>query len=217
MKKALFICGGWAGHEPFQTAEIIIQKMQESGVECDLQDNQECLLAEDLQKKYDLIVPVWTMGEISREASLALRNAVLAGTALGGWHGGMCDALRKDTEYQFMCGGQWVAHPGGVIPYRVNITGGNDPITSGIEDFDIISEQYYMHTDPGNRVLATTTFRGDHAFWIDGTVMPVIWTRTYGKGNVFYCSLGHGADDFRHYPQIPEMIRRGFLWSIGEL
>ena len=217
MKKALFFCGGWTGHEPFQTAEIIMEKLQASGVHCDLQDNLDCLLAENLHEQYDLIVPVWTMGEISREASQNLRSAILAGTALGGWHGGMRDAFRKDTEYQFMCGGQWVAHPGNMIPYQVSITGKEDPITAGICDFAIVSEQYYMHTDPGNRVLATTTFSGDHAPWIDGTVMPVIWTRSYGKGRVFYCSLGHCAEEFRQYPQVPELIRRGLLWSMGEL
>ena len=58
------------------------------------------------------------------------------GVGLAGYHGGMCDAFRDATEYQFMCGDQWVAHPGGVIDYRVNITRPGDPVMAGIDSFD---------------------------------------------------------------------------------
>ena len=75
------------------------------------------------------------------------------------------------------------------------------------------SEQYYMHVDPGNEVLATTTFDGHVCPWIDGTVMPVIWKRHYGKGRVFYCSLGHNEADFIRRPQIAEIIARGVAWA----
>ena len=108
----------------------------------------------------------------------------------------MADSFRNNTDYQFMVGGQWVAHPGGMIDYRVNITNHDDPITAGLADFDMHSEQYYMHVDPANEVLATTTFNGEHAPGSPATVMPVVWKRRYGAGKVFYCSLGHVASDF---------------------
>ena len=152
------------------------------------------------------------MGTLIPEGSAALRKAVLNGVGLAGWHGGMCDAFRQDTEYQFMTGGQWVAHPGNVIDYRVEITG-HDPIVDGIGDFDMHSEQYYMQVDPGNEVLAVTRFNGAVCPWIDGTVMPVVWKRRYGKGKVFYSSLGHVAEDFRRSPQSLEIMVRGALWA----
>ena len=124
----------------------------------------------------------------------------------------LLNELRQETDYQFMVGGQWVAHPGGVIDYRVNITNHTDPITAGLEDFDMHSEQYYMHVDPANEVLATTTFNGDHAPWIDGTVMPVVWKRAYGQARIFYCSLGHVAKDFE-VASAREIVRRGMLWA----
>ena len=110
-----------------------------------------------------------------------------------------------------MVGGQWVAHPGGVIDYRVNIIS-DDPIVAGLEDFDMHSEQYYMHVDPSNEVLATTTFNGDHAYWIDGVVMPVAWKRMYGQGRVFYASVGHVAKDFE-VPEALEIVKRGMMWA----
>ena len=115
-----------------------------------------------------LIVPIYTMSKIEKEELANLTAAVEGGVGLGGYHGGMCDAFRDAVDYQFMCGGQWVAHPGNIIDYRVNITRPDDPIMAGIDDFPYRSEQYYMHVDPANEVLATTTFSGEYAPWIDG-------------------------------------------------
>ena len=212
MKKALIFRGGWDGHEPVETSEIVAAELRKRGMEVDIFDDQDCLLNKNLADTYSVIIPVWTMGEISDDAEKALLNAVSGGVGIAGWHGGMCDAFRTHTEYQFMTGGQWVAHPGGVIDYKVNITS-DDPIVKGIEDFEYRSEQYYMHVDPGNEVLATTSFNGDICPWINGTVMPVAWKRKYGQGKVFYCSLGHVAEEFKKYPQLLEIVARGIFWA----
>jgi type 1 glutamine amidotransferase len=156
------------------------------------------------------------MSQISREQEKGLLDAIKNGVNIAGWHGGLADAFRMNTEYQFMVGGQWVAHPGGVIDYEVNIINHDDPITKGLADFKMHSEQYYMHVDPINDVVATTTFNGDHAYWINGTVMPVVWKKMYGKGRVFYTSLGHVAKDFV-VPEALEITKRGILWAAGVL
>jgi type 1 glutamine amidotransferase len=159
-----------------------------------------------------LIVPIYTMSKIEKEELSGLTAAVRGGVGLAGYHGGMGDAFREAVEYQFMCGGQWVAHPGNIIDYRVNITRPQDPVMEGIEDFDYRSEQYYMHVDPSNEVLATTTFTGEHAAWTKGVVMPVVWKRRYGEGRVFYSSLGHVAKEFE-VPEMATILRRGMLWA----
>ena len=128
------------------------------------------------------------MGTITREQEAGLLNAIKGGVGVAGWHGGMGDAFRNNTEYQWMVGGQWVAHPGGVIDYRVNIINHTDPITAGLDDFAMHSEQYYLHVDPSNEVLATTTFDRPEAPWAQGCVMPVVWKRMWGAGRVFYSS-----------------------------
>jgi type 1 glutamine amidotransferase len=212
MKKALIFRGGWDGHEPVETSEIVAAELRKRGMEVDIFDDQDCLLNKNLADTYSVIIPVWTMGEISDAAGKALLNAVSSGVGIAGWHGGMCDAFRTNTDYQFMTGGQWVAHPGGIIDYKVKITSG-DPIVKGIEDFEYRSEQYYMHVDPSNEVLAETCFNGDICPWINGTVMPVVWKRKYGQGKVFYCSLGHVAEEFKKYPQLLEIVARGIFWA----
>ena len=112
-----------------------------------------------------------------------------------------------------MTGGQWVAHPGGVIDYQVNITDQEDDVTNGLKDFKINSEQYFMHVDPNVKVLATTTFTGEHANWINGCVMPVTWKKMYGKGRIFYTSLGHNLNHVTEVPTALEMIKRGIEWA----
>jgi type 1 glutamine amidotransferase len=157
-------------------------------------------------------VPVWTMGTITNEQERGLLDAIASGVGVAGWHGSMGDSFRNNTNYQFMVGGQWVAHPGNIIDYKVNITNHDDPITQGLSDFMMHSEQYFMHVDPSVNVLATTTFGGEYASWIEGTVMPVTWTKRWDKGRVFFCSLGHVVTDFE-VPEAREMIRRGMLWA----
>jgi uncharacterized protein len=211
-KNAFITWGGWSGHEPEQTSALVEKMLVAEGYKVLRTDKLEPYADVEQMKTYDLIVPMWTMSEITAEQSKGLRDTVRSGVGIAGWHGGMCDSFRKDTEYQYMTGGQWVVHPGGIIDYTVHITDIKDDVTHGLSDFKMHSEQYYMHTDPGNRVLATTTFNSDHDEWIDGTVMPVVWKRPYGAGRVFYSSLGHVAADFE-VPEVKEILRRGMIWA----
>lgn len=212
MKKALFIAGGWDGHEPQQVSALFASLLRQEGYDAEISQTLDVLLDAEKLASLDLIVPMWTMGKITGDQLKELQKAVESGVGFGGWHGGMGDSFRDSTDYQFMVGGQWVAHPGGIIDYTVQITDHEHPITTGLRDFAMKSEQYYMHVDPSNKVLATTTFSGQYHPWIDGTVMPVAWTRQYGAAKVFYCSLGHVTADF-DVPEAREIVRRGLLWA----
>ncbi len=211
-KRALIVWGGWVGHEPKQTAEIFAASLKARDYDVDLETELDVFLDADRLAATDLIVPVYTQSTITREQEKGLLTAVKAGTGMGGWHGGMGDAFRQNVEYQFAVGGQWVAHPGNIIDYTVDITEPDNPIVAGLGSFAMHSEQYYLHVDPSNHVLATTTFTGEHASWIEGTVMPVAWTRYYGEGKIFYCSLGHVASDF-NVPEAKLIVERGLLWA----
>lgn len=212
MKKALMVWGGWDGHEPKQTVDVFAPILQAEGYDVEVSDTLDSFLDEAKMNSLSLVVPCWTMGSITGEQERGLVSAVKGGVGLAGWHGGAGDSFRNNTEYQFMVGGQWVAHPGGILEYEVNIIDHEDPITAGLSDFKMNSEQYYMHVDPSNKVLATTTFPGVDAPWIKGCVMPVVWKRMYGEGRVFYSSLGHVAKDFEVY-EAREIMRRGMLWA----
>lgn len=210
MKKALIVYGGWDGHEPALVSRLCEAALKRNGFEVEMSDTLDAFLDGEKLKRLDLIVPIWTMGTITREQLAPVLEAAQSGVGIAGCHGGMCDAFRQETEWQFMCGGQWVAHPGndGRL-YTVEIIDQN-PITQGLTDFEVRSEKYYMHVDPAIRVMAITRFEdyGD-------TIMPVTWTKTYGRGRVFYTSLGHHADIVA-MPQTMQMLERGMLWAAGQ-
>jgi type 1 glutamine amidotransferase len=212
MKKALMVWGGWDGHEPKQCVDIFAPYLEANGFEVRISDSLDVYLEKDYLASLSLIVPVWTMGTITDEQERGLLETVRSGVGIAGWHGGMGDSFRNNVDYQFMVGGQWVVHPGGVIDYEVNITNHEDPITKGLSDFKMHSEQYYVHVDPSNEVLATTTFNGDVYPWIDGAAIPVVWKRRYGDARVFYASVGHVAADFG-VPEAKTIVQRGLLWA----
>lgn len=219
MKRALIVWGGWDGHEPEAVADLSAEILRAEGVEPIVRDHLDAFLDSDLMNSVNLIVPIWTMGEITFEQCMGAVEAVRdRGVGMAGCHGGMCDAFRASTEWQFMTGGQWVAHPGdNGVRYTVNFTGVSHPISEGLSDFDVESEQYYLHTDPGNVVLATTRFpHPDH----DGPHranpcdMPQVWVRMFGEGRVFYNALGHQRNVIET-GTARELMRRGFLWAMS--
>ena len=214
MKKALIIHGGWDGHEPVLVAEYFKNLLEGQDYSVEVLDNLECLESLEFVKGFDVFVPIWTMGEISKEQSENVSEAVASGMGLIGCHGGMCDAFRNNVLWQFMTGGNWVSHPGGDnINYRVNIKPVSNPLVLGIEDFDVTSEHYYLHVDPAVEVLATTSFPVvDWYHSTNGKVdMPVIWTKKWGHGRVYYTSLGHHADVLES-DVISDLLGRGIAW-----
>lgn len=213
--RALIVWGGWDGHQPREVGELFRDVLQQDGFEVEVSDTLDAFKDEAKLKSLDLIVPIWTMGQISGEQLGPVVEAVKSGVGIAGCHGGMCDSFREATEWQFMTGGQWVAHPGNDgVQYTVHITDVPSPITEGIADFEVASEQYYLHVDPAVKVLATTRFPvadGPHAG--NGSFdMPVVWTKVYGQGRVFYNSLGHQANIIAAEPALT-LMRRGFQWA----
>lgn len=229
--KAVLFAGGWEGHSPKDFADWAEALLVGEGFEVAVYDTLAPLADPDSLADVDLIVPVWSsarsahrpeFGNMTKDEEDGLLKLVGDGCGIAGWHGHMGDAFRDRPTYHFLIGGQFVAHPPGwpdnpvpsddFVDYDVTITRPGDPIVKGIRSFRLFSEQYYMLTDPSNEVLATTTFSGDHLWWIEGTVIPVVWKRRWDKGRVFYCSIGHRLDDLK-VPQVTEIIRRGMLWA----
>ena len=215
MKRGLIVWGGWDGHEPEAVAGIFQGILEGAGFDVDVSDSQDAFADGDALKALDVIVPIWTMGTIEKELVVNVSEAVASGVGLAGCHGGMCDAFRDSVLWQMMTGANWVAHPGGDgVDYKVNITQPDHELVAGIGDFDVSSEQYYLHVDPVNEVLATT--RLPVVDWYhspNGPVdMPVAWTRAWGHGRVYYNALGHHADVISDGAAF-EMIKRGTLWA----
>ena len=216
MKKALIFYGGWNGHEPELVSARFQRLLEKNGYAVDRYDNMECLADREKLLEYDLLVSAVTMSELPRDYEKNVSFAVSRGVGLAGCHGGMCDSFRKSVEWQFITGGQWVSHPGGDgITYKVNVHHGSSPSTEGLSDFEVTSEHYYLHIDPAIEVLASTRFPLVNYYHAANKPvdMPVAWTKYWGLGRVFYCSLGHHDDVFDNSPTAEVLMERGMLWA----
>lgn len=221
-KHVIYVHGGWKGHKPTESVDLFVPKLRAEGAIVHVSDSLGVYSNKELMRKADLIIQVWTMGKITKEQFNGLRSAVINGTGFSGWHGGMGDAFRSNIQYQFLVGGQFLFHPGGKIDHSIKIYNKKDPITKGIKDFELKkTEQYYMLVDPNIEVLAISEFTRDSyqnknpnavENTITGSTMPVIWKKNYGKGRVFYSSIGHNLTDF-DVPEVMEMQMRGFRWA----
>lgn len=214
-KKALLLVGGWDGHQPELVAKRFSTFLEEAGFEVQLERSLDILQEREYLFSLDLFVPIWTMGELHSKLTNHLADAISSGVGVAGCHGGMCDAFRTNVLWQFIMGGNWVAHPGSDgVPYQVHIKQSSSELTRDVKDFSVSSEQYYLHVDPVVEVLATTTFPTvDWYHSTNGTVeMPVVWTKKWGHGRVFYNSLGH-HDDIFDIPEAWTLMKRGLLWA----
>lgn len=214
MAKALITWGGWEGHQPDVVANLFAVWLRDAGMEVHVTDSLTCFDDPDALTGLSLIIPVWTMSKIEKQQALNACAAVASGVGLAGCHGGMCDAFRENVDWQFMTGAQWVAHPGNDgVRYGVRITSGHE-VVAGIPDFDVVSEQYYLHVDPAVKVHAVCDFpvvEGPHS--PNGPVeMPVVFTKMWGQGRVYYNALGHQANVIDHGPAA-DLMRRGLLWA----
>lgn len=214
-RRALVVRGGWAGHTPEASTDEFTGFLADSGFDVVVEDSLEAYADAELMGSLSLIVQSWTQGDILLEEFRGLRNAIIGGVGFAGWHGGVLDSFRATVEYSQMLGGVFTAHPHGMVPYQVELTdsGRAHPITSGLPDFELTSEQYWVLCDTASSVLATTAIvprPGDP--WPEPYRAPVAWARQWGRGRIFITTLGHGVDDLRH-PQVRELVTRGLLWA----
>lgn len=214
--KALVLWGGYEGHEPQKAIEQFVPFLEEAGFDVEVVNTLAVYADPATMSSVKLIVQNWTTGDLTIEQFRGLSQAVRDGAGLVGWHGGLCDAFRHLPAYQFMTGGQWLAHPNGSYArYTIDIAPdkADVDIVEGLGSFDIVSEQYYLAVDPLVEVLATTTFeRPEEAPWIEHVVIPAVWRKSWDKGRVFYTSWGHQASDF-DVPEARTIVERGMLWA----
>ena len=210
-RKALVLFGGMELHTPRRGAEVVRALLEPEGFSVTLSQDYDLLGADDIGS-YDLVVPCVTDGKLDREKGQRLTAAIRAGTGLAGYHMGLATSFRDCVPFRYAASCYWVAHPGNIINYRVDVIRPDHPIMAGIESFEHTSEQYYLNYDPAVEVLATTTFSGEFDPWRKDVVMPVVFTTDHGAGRVFYSSLGHTADEL-DIPHVREILRRGLLWA----
>ena len=226
-RSALVVRGGWDGHQPVEATELFLPHLRAHGYEVRVEESNEVYADAGYMAGVDLVVQCMTMSTIGKDELAGLMAAVEAGTGFAGWHGGIADSYRNSSDYLHLVGGQFACHPGrapeertgeqsdNYVPHRVEITaeGAAHPVTAGLADFDLVTEQYWVLTDGAVDVLATTTLAArDHDPWHRPVTAPAVWTRRWGRGRVFVCTPGHDLDVLRLAP-VRTIVERGLLWA----
>ena len=216
MTNVLYLYGGWPGHAPYEMASWARGVFEE--LDFDVEETQDIFRLDDDLTDYDLIVLGWnnalTTEDLSDAQEDQLLRAVANGTGVAGWHGAAA-AFRASLKYRFLLGGDFIEHPAGEAfpqPYTVTITDRAHPVMLDVKDFEVASEQYYMHVNPNNHVLAETEFTGEHLPWLEGHRSPVAWVREWGRGRVFYHSIGHTPADLAD-PNVRRLTRQGLRYA----
>ena len=214
-RTALVVRGGWDGHQPVDATDSFLPFLKESGFETVVSDSLDSYADDGLMQRADLIVQCWTMGVIEPRQLHGLRGAIEAGAGFAGWHGGIVDSFRNSADYLHLMGGQFACHPRGFVDYTVEVVPAraDHPIVAGIGTFAVHTEQYWVLSDVHNEVLATTTHpaRPDDP-WAEPVVAPAVWTRDWGAGRIFVCTVGHRLADL-NVPSVRTVIERGMLWA----
>jgi hypothetical protein len=219
--------GGWEGHEPEQTTDFFRPFLERNGFSVRVESGPGIYRDREYLRGVDLIVQINTMATIENDEFAGLEQAVLEGAGFAGWHGGIADAYRNNADYLHMVGGQFAHHAGkdprertgeqsdNYIPYTVHITelGRTHPITAGIDDFDLVTEQYWVLGDEYNDVLATTTQDSrPWDAWHRPVTAPAVWVREWGSGRVFVSAPGHKLEIVQD-PNVRTIIEKGLLWA----
>ena len=226
-KKALVVRGGWDGHQPVEATELFIPFLLENGFEVRVEESSAVYADDDYLRTVDLIVQANTMTSIQGPEFLGLRAAIERGTGLAGWHGGIADSYRNNSDYLQLIGGQFASHPGkhpdertgeqsdNYVPHVIQMTAAaaEHPITQGITDFELVTEQYWVLHDDYNDVLATTT-QAVRSWdpWTRPVTSPAIWTRQWGAGRIFVSTPGHRVEILTD-TNVKTIIERGLLWA----
>jgi uncharacterized protein len=214
-RRAIVVRGGWEGHSPVEATERFIPHLEKHGFDVEVHDGPEVYADAEKLAGIDLVVQCYTQGEATDEQVLGMTAAVAAGTGLAGWHGGVVDSFRGSPDYLHLTGGQWAAHPGGFVPYQVEVVPerADHEIVAGLDRWDLDTEQYWVLTDALNDVLVTTTFEvKEETPWREPLTCPAVWTRQWGSGRVFVSTMGHKLDDLDH-PDVRLLTERGLLWA----
>ncbi|AIX99647.1 hypothetical protein ART_0049 [Arthrobacter sp. PAMC 25486] len=226
-KNALVVRGGWDGHQPVEATELFIPHLEANGFTIRVEEGPAVYADAAYLAGVDLIVQCNTMNTIEKEEFEGLRAAIEAGTGMAGWHGGIADSYRNNSDYLHLIGGQFACHPGkhpdertggqpdNYVPYTVNMApaAAAHPITAGIGDFELVTEQYWVLADSYIDVLATTTQKvREWDPWHREVTSPAIWTRQWGKGRIFVATPGHNVDVLQD-SNVKTIIERGMLWA----
>jgi uncharacterized protein len=210
--EVLFL-GDKGRHRPIEFVPVLMESLGPKGINFTYTDRREDLNAEVLGK-YDALMIYANWDEIAPEQEKALLDFVASGKGFLPVHcASYC--FRNSQEYVKLVGGQFWRHTMDSI--RTDAMQANHPIMQGLKPFTVFDETYlHSQLQPDNNVLAVREVKSDQTKdKPDAKTEPYTWTRTHGKGKIFYTAYGHDERTWEN-SGFQELIYKGILWSVNE-
>ncbi len=158
---------------------------------------------------------------VEREVVLkkSLIDFVKGGKGIVGIHGAVAGNVQW-PEYLEMLNGSYGGHFSETVAIAPVVS--DHPICQPLRGKTFkVYDELYMFKEPYDPKKVETLLALDLTKMNDpgrrpGKDYPVSWIRSYGKGRVFYCSLGHFASAYSS-PEVMEHYLAGIQWAIGDL
>ena len=205
-KRRLLMLIGGVWHPFERCAEIVKTLLEETGRYDVAVSADHNALKKGSVSRFDGVVVYTGGGELTRDQEIGLVNFVKAGGSFIGIHGAAA-SFARNAGYVEMLGGTFAKHSP-LFEFPVSIACHDSMITRRIQGFRVTDELYLLDKFDPSAVTVLAT-----AMW-KGKPQPMAYTKTYGKGKVFYIALGHDERALTH-PEFLKMLRRGVDWTFG--
>jgi len=168
------------------------------------------------RNKYDVLVFYHMWQTITDEQKRVFSDCIRQGKPLVVLHHSIC-AFDDWEEYWHIIGGKYFHKPtildGKEYPacsyihdihFRAIVVDKKNPVTKGVNDFDLFDETYKgFWVEPGVKPILTTN---------ETTSTPVIgWTKTYGKARIVTMQSGHDSPTFEN-PNYRRLLIQAIEW-----
>ena len=204
-KRVLVLIGGeW---HAFERCAAILKRFLEAAdrYTAEVTTNRDALKRNAI-RRFDAVLAYTQGGKLTREQEAGLLEFVKRGGGFVGLHCATVSWLHS-RGYRDMIGATFKDH-GPVFEIPVTVAPGRCWMTDRIQDFRITDELYLLDGVDARSVDVLATAQWKHK------TCPVMYTKSYGDGRVFYIALGHDERAFRH-AAFQKLVVRGLDWTLG--
>ena len=210
--EVLFL-GDKGHHKPMERIPSLMAALGPKGINFTYTDDLVDLNPQILAK-YDALMVFANWNEIDAAAEKALLDFVASGKGFLPIHcASYC--FRNSDAYVKLVGGQFWRHT--MDSVTTQTVQAAHPIMQGLNPFTAYDETYlHSQLQPDNNILAVREIKADQEKDKPGQATePYTWTRTHGKGKVFYTAYGHDERTWNQ-PGFQELIYKAILWSVND-
>ncbi|XOV72167.1 MAG: ThuA domain-containing protein [Verrucomicrobiota bacterium] len=204
-------------HSSIPTAEAVLGSLAESSDEFDVayartdEEIAEKMNPEAL-KQWDGVIFANTTGDLPIPNREYFMEWIQSGKAFLGMHSAS-DTFHGFPKFVGMIGGEFLTH-GRQVEVNARVEDRHHPSCQHYgEQFTVFDEIYILKNFHRDRVHGLLSQDQRPNTWEPGDY-PIAWCSEYGKGKVFYTSLGHREDIWTsdHYQK---HILGGIRWALG--